>query len=206
MNAETTPRLGTLPVAFPATVAALHRVAEQVVAPARKPDNEIALHGDARRLRHAGVRLRRRRPPGPRGRRRARPPRRRRGAARAADDARGRAALVAELVPAGPLGERRSTSMPTRPPGSPTGTRSAPSCSRSSSTAAAAEDDPTSPTLWPEHFDIAIELGDEVRRAPTTASRPATSDHAEPYAYVGPWTAPRSPASCGTRPASAAPS
>ena len=43
MNAETTPRLGTLPVAFPATVAALHRVAEQVVAPARKPDNEIAL-------------------------------------------------------------------------------------------------------------------------------------------------------------------
>ena len=43
MNAEQTPRLGTLPVAFPATVAALHRVAEQVVAPARKPDNEIAL-------------------------------------------------------------------------------------------------------------------------------------------------------------------
>jgi hypothetical protein len=43
MNAETTPRLGTLPVAFPATVAALHRVAEQVVAPARKPEGEIAL-------------------------------------------------------------------------------------------------------------------------------------------------------------------
>lgn len=41
MNAETTPRLGTLPVAFPATVAALHRVAEHVIAPARKPDTGI---------------------------------------------------------------------------------------------------------------------------------------------------------------------
>src|ERR1700742_2424679 len=36
-------RLHPLPVSFPATVAALHRVAEQIVAPARKPDNEIAL-------------------------------------------------------------------------------------------------------------------------------------------------------------------
>ena len=43
MNLDHAPRLGTLPVAFPATMAALHRVAEQIVAPARKPDNEIAL-------------------------------------------------------------------------------------------------------------------------------------------------------------------
>ena len=34
MDAQTTPRLGTLPVAFPATVAALHHVAEQVIAAA----------------------------------------------------------------------------------------------------------------------------------------------------------------------------
>src|SRR5690349_8213129 len=36
-------RLSPLPVSFPATVAALHRVAEDIVAPARKPENEIAL-------------------------------------------------------------------------------------------------------------------------------------------------------------------
>src|SRR3954451_1746580 len=43
MNGHEVPRLGALPAAFAATVAALHRVAEQIVAPARKPDNEIAL-------------------------------------------------------------------------------------------------------------------------------------------------------------------
>src|SRR3954451_9990064 len=32
-----------LPPTFAATVSALHRVAEEIVAPARKPDNEIAL-------------------------------------------------------------------------------------------------------------------------------------------------------------------
>src|SRR4051794_41914932 len=37
-------RLSPLPVSFPTTVAALHRVAEQIVAPARKPENEIALY------------------------------------------------------------------------------------------------------------------------------------------------------------------
>src|SRR5690349_6657830 len=36
-------QLGPLPKAFPATRDALHRVAEQLVAPARKPRNEIAL-------------------------------------------------------------------------------------------------------------------------------------------------------------------
>src|SRR5262245_44987527 len=36
-------RIQPLPAAFAATVAALHSVAERVVAPARKPDNEIAL-------------------------------------------------------------------------------------------------------------------------------------------------------------------
>ena len=44
--------------------------------------------------------------------------------------------------------------------------------------------------LWPEHFDIAIELGDEAagQRANYGFS-PGDDDHAEPYAYVGPWTA-----------------
>ena len=35
--------LEPLPATFATTVAALHRVAEQIVAPARKPGNEIAL-------------------------------------------------------------------------------------------------------------------------------------------------------------------
>jgi hypothetical protein len=44
--------------------------------------------------------------------------------------------------------------------------------------------------LWPEHFDIAIEMGDEAtgRRANYGFS-PGDDDHDEPYAYVGPWTA-----------------
>jgi hypothetical protein len=38
--------------------------------------------------------------------------------------------------------------------------------------------------LWPEHFDIAIDM-DEVNYG----FSPGDADHAEPYAYVGPWTA-----------------
>jgi hypothetical protein len=46
--------------------------------------------------------------------------------------------------------------------------------------------------LWPEHFDIAIELGDE--GAGTRANygfSPGDETHAEPYVYVGPWSAER---------------
>jgi hypothetical protein len=44
--------------------------------------------------------------------------------------------------------------------------------------------------LWPEHFDIAFELGSESagHRANFGAS-PGDEDHPEPYLYVGPWTA-----------------
>jgi hypothetical protein len=50
--------------------------------------------------------------------------------------------------------------------------------------------DPSSVQLWPEHFDIAIELGAEStgQRANFGAS-PGDDDHPEPYLYVGPWTA-----------------
>src|SRR3954467_1088351 len=44
MSAPPAVRLSPLPATFAATVAALHRVAEEIVAPARKPDNEIALY------------------------------------------------------------------------------------------------------------------------------------------------------------------
>jgi hypothetical protein len=56
--------------------------------------------------------------------------------------------------------------------------------------AEADEGDPSLVQLWPEHFDIALELGDEGkgRRANYGAS-PGDDDHDEPYLYVGPWTA-----------------
>jgi hypothetical protein len=42
--------------------------------------------------------------------------------------------------------------------------------------------------LWPEHFDIAFEAGSEAagQRANYGAS-PGDEDHPEPYLYVGPW-------------------
>jgi hypothetical protein len=53
-----------------------------------------------------------------------------------------------------------------------------------------ADGDPTIVQLWPEHFDLAIELGSESegKRANFGAS-PGDEDHSEPYLYVGPWTA-----------------
>jgi hypothetical protein len=52
-------------------------------------------------------------------------------------------------------------------------------------------DSPTEPTLWPEHFDLAIEMGEEEagRRANYGLS-PGDENHEEPYFYVGPWAAP----------------
>jgi hypothetical protein len=52
------------------------------------------------------------------------------------------------------------------------------------------EGDPSLVQLWPEHFDIAFELGSEAagRRANFGAS-PGDDEHPEPYLYVGPWTA-----------------
>lgn len=56
--------------------------------------------------------------------------------------------------------------------------------------AAGPGDQPTEPTLWPEHFDLAIEMGDEGAglRANYGLS-PGDDDHPEPYFYVGPWSA-----------------
>lgn len=55
---------------------------------------------------------------------------------------------------------------------------------------ASLEDGATPPRLWPEHFDIAIELGSEHDglRANYGLS-PGDEQHPEPYLYVGPWTA-----------------
>lgn len=52
--------------------------------------------------------------------------------------------------------------------------------------------DATSVQLWPEHFDLALDLGDEAagRRANYGGS-PGDDHHPEPYLYVGPWVPPR---------------
>jgi hypothetical protein len=51
--------------------------------------------------------------------------------------------------------------------------------------------DPSRVQLWPEHFDLAVELGSqaESRRAAYGLS-PGDDLHPEPYAYVAPWEAP----------------
>ncbi len=48
------------------------------------------------------------------------------------------------------------------------------------------DDKPARVQLWPEHFDIAIDLGPDGRRANFGGS-PGDADHPEPYLYVGPW-------------------
>jgi hypothetical protein len=57
--------------------------------------------------------------------------------------------------------------------------------------AAADPDDEPSPVLiWPEHFDIATELGSEARGARANYGlSPGDEQHPEPYLYVGPWSA-----------------
>jgi hypothetical protein len=191
MNAETTPRLGTLPVAFPATVAALHRVAEQVIAPACKPDNEIALtptpggfgtpvfrYGSVdHQVRVHGAELVHRT-----GDDEQRAP------LTTLEDAR---QLVVELVPAGPLGDTPLDLDPNAAARLADWYAFGASLLEELVASAATEDDATSPTLWPEHFDIAIELGDEAAGARANYGfSPGDEQHAEPYVYVGPWTAP----------------
>jgi hypothetical protein len=53
------------------------------------------------------------------------------------------------------------------------------------------DESPSEIHLWPEHFDIAIELGDEsAGRRATYGVSPGDAEHPEPYAYVAPWTQP----------------
>ena len=49
--------------------------------------------------------------------------------------------------------------------------------------------DPSKVVLWPQHFDIALDLGPETagKRA-TIGASPGDESHSEPYLYVTPWT------------------
>lgn len=185
------PHLSSLPDGFALTAASLHRVAERIVAPARKPNNEIALQairggfgtpafeysGDTHEVRVDGTELvhaegvTERRAP--------------------LSSLTAAAEVVTELLPLGvdlddvPL--------------------------RVDSVAAAAladwyaladavlarlgaeagpADAPSPAILWPEHFDLAIELGDDgVGARANYGASPGDESHPEPYLYVGPWSA-----------------
>src|SRR4051812_48559400 len=171
-------RLSPLPVSFPATVSALHRAAEDIVAPARKPDNEIALYatpggfgtpvfdfdGAAQQVRVEGADLVRDE---------------RRTPLTSLEAAR---ELVSDLV-SGPLSDEPLEI-------DPAAAAVLGEWSAFGDGVLSAFSDATAPEarLWPEHFDIAIEMGEEPLRANYGFS-PGDEGHAEPYAYVGPWTA-----------------
>lgn len=183
--------LTPLPTRFGATVAGLHRVAEQLVAPSRKPDNEIALaptpggfgtprfefEGAEHRVRveadelvhEVGGEERRARL---------------RTLAEAGE-------IVAELLPPGaapdaePLAIDRDAAQ-ILADWYRFGEEALERLRADAGGAEAASE----PILWPEHFDVAIELGDEAAGARATYGfSPGDGHHPEPYAYVAPWAA-----------------
>jgi hypothetical protein len=53
-----------------------------------------------------------------------------------------------------------------------------------------ASDEPARVQLWPEHFDLSVDLGvDANGRRGTYGASPGDEAHPEPYLYVTPWTA-----------------
>ncbi len=183
--------LTPLPDGFDATVTSLHRVAEELVAPARKPDNEIALEatpggfgtpefefeGARHRVRVDGAELVHN--AGGKERRAA------------LTSLAAGASMLADLLPAGAAPSPEPLLV--HPPAA----RALAAWYAFGDEAlrhllglAAPGERATAPILWPEHFDIAVELGDEEGgwRA-TYGLSPGDENHAEPYLYVAPWTA-----------------
>ena len=183
--------LRPLPSSFVATRESLHRVAERIVAPARKPDNEIALEpaqggfgtpsfryqGRQHRVRVEGDEL-----------------------VHEVDGEERRAPLISiasaggavtELVP----GEAQLDNEPLEVDRGASRALAAwyefgQRALQTLIAEAKAEDDPSPPILWPEHFDLAIELGPEDPGARANYGfSPGDEDHDEPYAYVGAWRA-----------------
>jgi hypothetical protein len=160
-------RLEPLPASFAETRIALHKVADAVVAAARKPENEISLrytHGgfgtpffeqdgvDCQvRIEHAEL-IRQR---GTEETSEPLPAEVDAAAARALGEVYGFGCSVLEQLRADE-----------------------------------ADGDPSLVRIWPEHFDIAIELGSESdgTRAAIGLS-PGDEDHPEPYVYLAPFTA-----------------
>lgn len=185
------PRLERLPDDFATTVASLHRVAELIVAPARKPDNEIALQatpggfgtpafehdGDTHQVRVEGVELVH-----------AEGVAERRAPLSSLTDA---AEVVAELLPsAAELDPEPLSVDPAAAAALGDWYAFANAVLGRLSAGAGLADDPSAAILWPEHFDLAIELGDETAAARANyGASPGDGNHPEPYLYVGPWSA-----------------
>jgi hypothetical protein len=54
------------------------------------------------------------------------------------------------------------------------------------------DEEPGTRQLWPEHFDLSIDLGDDAGGTRATyGASPGDETIAEPYLYVGPWAASR---------------
>ena len=159
-------RLDPLPPKFAETRISLHQVAEAVVTPARKPDNEIAL-----RYTRGGY-----------------------GTPFFQEDG----ADCQVRVEHGELVRQRGTEETREPlPNVEVAAASALGdfygfgCSVLEQLRADESDgDPSIVQLWPEHFDIAVELGDEAagQRA-TYGASPGDDEHPEPYIYVSVWSA-----------------
>jgi hypothetical protein len=187
------PPLEPLPDSFAATRRSLHRVAEEIVAPARKPHNEIALQATpggfgTPPFEHDGARLQVRVD----------------GAdlvvERDGDEQRAPLTTVAadaELVGAELFPDGMPTDVEPLDIDPEAAQRLgafygfADELLERLRSGAAADADASEINLWPEHFDIAFEAGAEAegKRANYGAS-PGDDDHDEPYVYVGPWTAP----------------
>jgi hypothetical protein len=160
-------RLEPLPASFAETRDALHKVAEAVVSPARRPPNEVSLrytrggfgtpffeqdgldsqvrveHGELVRQRGLDETIERL------------PPEVDAAAASALGDFYGFACSVLEQLRADEV-----------------------------------DGEPSKVVLWPEHFDIAIDLGPEsAGKRATIGASPGDESHPEPYLYVTPWTA-----------------
>ena len=184
--------LKPLPTSFAGTRDALHRVAEELVAPARKPHNEIALRqtpgGFGTPEFELGGRRLQVRVQGP-------------DLVLERDGEEHRTALTSLAEAAELLGPKL---LPDGLPDDRTPLRIDPEAAarladlysfaatvlERSRQEVHADARPSELNLWPEHFDIAYEAGDEDsgRRANYGAS-PGDTDHPEPYVYVGPWTA-----------------
>jgi hypothetical protein len=55
---------------------------------------------------------------------------------------------------------------------------------------AADESEPSRIQLWPEHFDVSVEIGNEsAEQRAGLGGSPGDESHPEPYLYVTPWTA-----------------
>jgi hypothetical protein len=159
-------RLGPLPATFAETRASLHKVAEAVVAPERQPANEIALRYTRGGFGTPFFEL---------------------------DGADCQVRVQhGELVRQRGREETREPLPDVDPAAaSALGDFYGLACSVLEQLRADESDgDPSLVQLWPEHFDIAIELGTESagQRANFGAS-PGDDAHDDPYLYVGPWSA-----------------